>query len=68
MVDPSKSSRRIHAFAAMRSGEILRAFDDAAMHAIVSMTELYDLKNVNRVLERLRHNQRRCRAVPVNES
>jgi hypothetical protein len=66
MVAPSKSSR--HACAAMCCGETLRAFDDAAMHAIISMTELYDLKNLNQVLERLRHNQRHCQAVPVNES
>lgn len=50
------------------NAEMREMFHFSAKHAIIPMTELYPLKSVNQVLERLRRNQVRYRAVLVNEN
>ncbi|MGH7854420.1 MAG: NAD(P)-dependent alcohol dehydrogenase [Candidatus Binatia bacterium] len=50
------------------NAEIREMFRFSAKHAIMPMTELYPMKQVNHVLNRLRQNRVRYRAVLVNQS
>lgn len=50
------------------NAEIRETFRFLAKHAIMSMTELYPMKEVNPVLNRLRQNRVRSRAILMNES
>jgi alcohol/geraniol dehydrogenase (NADP+) len=50
------------------NAEIKEMFHFSAKHAIIPMTEHYPMREVNEVLERLRKNRVRYRAVLVNES
>lgn len=49
------------------NGEIREMFHFAAKHAIIPMTEIYPMSDVNNVLTRLRQNHVRYRAVLANE-
>ena len=50
------------------NAEIREMFHFSAKHAIMPMTEVYPMKDVNNVLTRLRQNRVRYRAVLANES
>ena len=50
------------------NAEIREMFRFSAKHAIMPMTELYPMKEVNQALDRLRQNRVRYRAVLANES
>jgi uncharacterized zinc-type alcohol dehydrogenase-like protein len=50
------------------NAEIREMFHFAAKHAIMPMTEVYPMKDVNNALTRLRQNRVRYRAVLANES